>query len=122
MLGARGVNLLRKLIKDIEEAFWRFFDQKWKDSLNMATAEPLGNKAGLKARGLAIWGARRPATENQGKPQEIRPAGRQVIQRFPEPNSQEVQICRQTRMHGCSRHSTGKCDEHTWKLFTPWYG
>jgi hypothetical protein len=75
MLGARGVNLLRKLIKDDEETFWRFFDQKWKDSLNMAAAEPLGNKAGLKAQRLAIWGARRPATDNQGKPPEIRPAG-----------------------------------------------
>jgi hypothetical protein len=64
MMGARGVNLLHKFIykqtlpdiisrmppgdwkqwakkwpfwiqEDIKEAFWRFVDQKWKDSLNV---------------------------------------------------------------------------------------
>ncbi len=69
MIGESGVRLLTKLINDrtlpgimalmppgdwkqwtqerpqwihenMEKAFWRFVDQKWRDSLNMAAAEP----------------------------------------------------------------------------------
>jgi hypothetical protein len=31
--------------EDIDEEFCRFVDKKWKDSLNMAAADPLGSKA-----------------------------------------------------------------------------
>jgi hypothetical protein len=75
MMGARKAGLLHRLINDqtlpsilakmppndwrqwarerptwmreaIEEAFWGFVDQKWRDALNMAAAEPAGWVAG----------------------------------------------------------------------------
>jgi hypothetical protein len=75
MMGARKAGLLHRLVNDqtlpsiltkmppndwrqwarerptwmreaIEEAFWSFVDQKWKDALNMAAAEPVGWGAG----------------------------------------------------------------------------
>jgi hypothetical protein len=75
MMGARKAGMLEKLINDqtlpgilgrmppmdwrqwarerpdwsrepTEEAFWRFVDQKWKDSINVAAAEPLAWGAG----------------------------------------------------------------------------
>jgi hypothetical protein len=35
--------------EDVEEAFWWFVDQNWKDSLNVASADFIGNRAGLEA-------------------------------------------------------------------------
>jgi hypothetical protein len=56
----------------VEEAFWRFIDQKWKDLLNVALDEPQGNKARLEARRLATEGAWRSAINSQGKLPEVR--------------------------------------------------
>ncbi len=54
--------------EDVKEAFWRFVDQKWKDSLNAASADPtdpIGNEARLEARPLAF---KTPPAESQRKP------------------------------------------------------
>ncbi len=91
MMGARKVELLHRLINNqmlpsilakmppndwrqwakerptwmreaIEEAFWSFVDQKWRDALNVAAAEPAGWGAGG-GKGAAHEGDRRGATE-----------------------------------------------------------
>ncbi len=36
----------------MEEAVWRFVDQKWKDSLNVVAADPIGIEAGIEAKWL----------------------------------------------------------------------
>jgi hypothetical protein len=43
--------------EDVEEAFWWFVDQNWKDSLNVASADFIGNRAGLEAslEARQIW-------------------------------------------------------------------
>jgi hypothetical protein len=81
MMGARKVGLLHRLINDqtlpsilvkmpandwrqwakerptwirgaVEEAFWTFVDQKWRDALNMAAAEPAGWNTGSSRTGI----------------------------------------------------------------------
>ncbi len=44
-----GVQKKSWIHKDIEEAFWRLVVQKWKDSLNVAAAEPHSLDAGKEA-------------------------------------------------------------------------
>ncbi len=80
MMGARKVGLQHQLINDqtlpgvlakmpandwrkwakerpiwitgaVEEAFWTFMDQKWRDALNMAAAEPAGWNTGSSGAG-----------------------------------------------------------------------
>ncbi len=100
MMGARKVGLLHQLINDqtlpgiltkmpandwrqwakerplwirgaVEEAFWIFVDQKWRDALNVATAEPAGWNAGSGRpgpRGRTRGGRRRPP-RNSPRPQ-----------------------------------------------------
>jgi hypothetical protein len=46
----------------IEEAFWSFVDQKWRDALKVAVAEPAGWGTGG-GRGTTHEGERRGATE-----------------------------------------------------------
>jgi hypothetical protein len=43
----------------VEEAFWNFVDQKWRDVLNIAAAEPLAWGAGSGGRAASADGARR---------------------------------------------------------------
>ncbi len=31
-----------RMQEDVENKFWRFVDHKWKDSLNIAAADPIG--------------------------------------------------------------------------------
>ncbi len=99
MLGARKVGLLHRLINDqtlpsilakmpannwrqwakerptwirgaVEEAFWTFADQKWRDALNVAAAEPAGWNTG--SSGPGINGAdRRGAAEAAKKPSHV---------------------------------------------------
>jgi hypothetical protein len=88
MMGARKAGLLGRLINDqtlpgilakmpptdwrqwarerptwmreaVEEAFWNFVDQKWRDALNIAAAEPLAWGAGSGGRVAPADGARR---------------------------------------------------------------
>jgi hypothetical protein len=40
--------------EDIEEAFWRFIDQKWRDSLSVAAAKPQNMDHGQEAKKSAI--------------------------------------------------------------------
>jgi hypothetical protein len=87
MMGARKAGLLHRLVNDqtllgiltkmppaewrqwakerptwmreaVEEAFWNFVDQKWRDALNVAAAEPPAWGAG---------GARKAAPQDGGK-------------------------------------------------------
>ncbi len=43
----------------IEEAFWNFVDQKWRDALNIAAAEPPAWGAGSGGRAAPPDGSRR---------------------------------------------------------------
>ncbi len=43
----------------IEEAFWNFVDQKWRDALNVAAAEPLAWGAGSGGRAAPQDGGKR---------------------------------------------------------------
>jgi hypothetical protein len=43
----------------IEEAFWNFMDQKWRDALNVAAAEPLAWGAGGGGRPILHDGAKK---------------------------------------------------------------
>jgi hypothetical protein len=90
MMGARKAGLLHRLINDqtlpgvltkmpandwrqwakerplwirgaVEEAFWTFVDQKWRDALNMAAAEPAGWNAGSSGSGTQGADKRGPA-------------------------------------------------------------
>jgi hypothetical protein len=92
MMGARKAGLLGRLINDqtlpgilakmpptdwrqwakerpvwmreaIEEAFWNFVDQKWRDALNVAAAEPPAGGAGGGGKGAPQDGARREAAK-----------------------------------------------------------
>jgi hypothetical protein len=92
MMGARKAGLLGRLINDqtlpgilakmpptdwrqwakerpvwmreaIEEAFWNFVDQKWRDALNVAAAEPPAWRAGGGGKGAPQDGARREAAK-----------------------------------------------------------
>jgi hypothetical protein len=92
MMGARKAGLLGRLINDqtlpgilakmpptdwrrwakerpvwmreaIEEAFWNFVDQKWRDALNVAAAEPPAWGAGGGGKGAPQDGARREAAK-----------------------------------------------------------
>ncbi len=91
--GARGVNLLGKLIneqtltgtmssmhkggwkqwtkerptwihEDMKKVFWRFIDQKMRDTLNVAAAETHISNTGQEARKLATEGNKKPAHDN----------------------------------------------------------
>jgi hypothetical protein len=93
MMGARKAGLLRRLINDqtlpgilarmpptgwrqwakerpvwmreaIEEAFWNLVDQKWRDALNVAAAEPLAWGAGGGGRSASQDGAKKEATKS----------------------------------------------------------
>ncbi len=50
--------------------FGKLMDQKWKDSLNIAAADPVGKEARLKARRLATEDIRKTEANNQCKPAE----------------------------------------------------
>ncbi len=92
MMGARKAGLLGRLINDqtlpgilakmpptdwwqwakerptwmreaVEEAFWNFMDQKWRDALNIAAAEPPAWGAGSGGRAPPSDGARREPTK-----------------------------------------------------------
>ncbi len=60
--------------EDVEEAFWWFVDQNWKDSLNVASADSIGNEASLEAsyeaRQLAMEIIKNSTAESQRKPAE----------------------------------------------------
>jgi hypothetical protein len=120
MMGARKAGLLHRLVNDqtlpsilakmqpndwrqwarerptwmreaIEEAFWSFVDQKWKDALNVAAAEPVGWGAGggraatheadkrgsAEAKKLAQAAIHVAAVD--GKPQQQGDSGKQCI-------------------------------------------
>ncbi len=47
----------------VEEAFWNFVDQKWRDALNIAAAEPPAWGAGSGGRAPPSEGARREPTK-----------------------------------------------------------
>jgi hypothetical protein len=47
----------------VEEAFWNFVDQKWRDALNIAAAEPPAWRAGSGGRAPPSDGARREPTK-----------------------------------------------------------
>jgi hypothetical protein len=48
----------------IEEAFWNFVDQKWRDALNVAAAEPLAWGAGGGGRPIPQDGAKKEAAKS----------------------------------------------------------
>jgi hypothetical protein len=99
MMGARKVGLLHRLINDqtlpsiltkmpandwrqwakerptwirgaVEEAFWTFVDQKWRDALNVAAAEPAGWNTGSSGTGIH-GGDRRGVAEAAKKPSHV---------------------------------------------------
>jgi hypothetical protein len=47
----------------VEEAFWNFVDQKWRDALNVAAAEPLAWGAAGGGRAALQDGANKEATK-----------------------------------------------------------
>ncbi len=47
----------------IEEAFWNFVDQKWRDALNVAAAEPPTWSTGGGGRAAPQDGAKKEATK-----------------------------------------------------------
>jgi hypothetical protein len=47
----------------IEEAFWNFVDQKWRDALNVAAAEPPAWSTGGGGRSAPQDGAKKEATK-----------------------------------------------------------
>jgi hypothetical protein len=49
--------------ESIEEAFWNLVDQKWRDALNVAAAEPLAWGAGGGGKGAPQDSARREAAK-----------------------------------------------------------
>ncbi len=53
---------------DFEEAFWRFVDQKWKDSLTVAPAEPVGTGGGQEARS---WSLKVPKKNSLPHPAQV---------------------------------------------------
>jgi hypothetical protein len=59
---------------DFEEAFWRFVDQKWKDSLNVTPAEPVGTDGGQEARSWSLkMPKKKTASHIQHKSPETKP-------------------------------------------------
>jgi fructose-1,6-bisphosphatase/inositol monophosphatase family enzyme len=51
--------------EDIEEEFWRFVDQKFKDYLNMAAVDSIVSDASQQAKQLAIEELQKPTTEDK---------------------------------------------------------
>ncbi len=68
--------------EDVGEAFWRFKDQRRKDSLNVAAADLVRNKAGLEAITGGIW---KMAAEGQQKLTEakVSTANAEILQGHP---------------------------------------
>ncbi len=63
----------------MEEAVWRFVDQKWKDSLNVVAADPIGIEVGREAKWLVTKGSksrRLRANTSQLRPMYLRPMQR----------------------------------------------
>jgi hypothetical protein len=149
MMGARKVGLLHRLINDqtlpgilvkmpandwrqwarerplwigsvIEEAFWTFVDQKWRDALNVAAAEPAGwsiGSSGPEPRGWTSRGQRRPRSSRMPRfmwlPRKKSPPGRR--------GWQEMHVCRRAgvpraarplTMWGIRRHMGGREGEN----------
>ncbi len=52
---------------NIEEAFWRFVDQNWRDSKNVAAAEPQSTDAGQETKKLAAEDSRNQPKTNPVK-------------------------------------------------------
>ncbi len=76
----------------IEEAFWTFVDQKWRDALNVAAAEPTGWNIGSS-------GARAQGTDKKG-PVEAKKLSHAAIHVAPRKRNppggggwQEVHVC-----------------------------
>jgi hypothetical protein len=56
--------------RDIEEAFWWFVDQKWRDSMNVATAEYRSSDPGQEARKWATKCVKKLAHDGHSKTPE----------------------------------------------------
>jgi hypothetical protein len=55
----------------LEEAFWRFVDQKWRDSLNVATAEPTPMDYGTEIKRNTVDNPKKGDSERQLKKGQV---------------------------------------------------
>jgi hypothetical protein len=54
----------------MEEAFWRFVDQRWRDSLNVAAAEPAFTDYNQEVKKGAVESVKKTGQETPRKPHE----------------------------------------------------
>jgi hypothetical protein len=84
----------------MEDAFWAFVDQKWRDSLNVAAAEPAGWDQGAdypKGAEATRRGEQDRQALRKAPPGGVHVATVDSARAAPQQGPQEVQVCRTGR-------------------------